>query len=141
MESAESALKLRVSSSHGVFQTLGMSQPGAGTFDGTGAGNAGRYHQMLTDSQVRTAKSTERPYKLADSRGLYLQIAPNGGRYWRFNYRCRGRQKTLALGTYPDGPLSRARKRHHEARRLLAEGVDPGLVKQAVSRDLEAVAR
>jgi integrase len=96
---------------------------------------------MLTDTQVRAARATENPYKLADSRGLYLQVNPNGGRYWRFNYRFNGRQKTLALGTYPDVSLARARERHYEARRELAEGIDPGAAKQALSRDFETVAR
>lgn len=96
---------------------------------------------MLTDTQVRAARATENPYKLADSRGLYLQVNPNGGRYWRFNYRFNGKQKTLALGTYPDVPLARARERHYEARRELAEGIDPGAAKQALSRDFETVAR
>lgn len=96
---------------------------------------------MLTDSQVRSARSTGRPRKLFDGGGLYLHVMPNGGRYWRFNYRFQGREKTLALGVYPDVPLVRARERHHEARRLLAEGMDPGAVRQATSRDFEAVAR
>ena len=59
---------------------------------------------MLTDIQVRNAKHCERPKKLFDSRGLYLHIMPNGGRYWRFEYRFNGRKKTLALGVYPDVP-------------------------------------
>ena len=96
---------------------------------------------MLTDTKVRAARATENPYKLADSRGLYLQVNPNGGRYWRFNYRFNGKQKTLALGTYPDVSLARARERHYEARRELAEGIDPGAAKQALSRDFETVAR
>jgi integrase len=66
---------------------------------------------------------------------------PNCSRYWRFNYRFDGRQKTLAMGTYPDVSLVRARERLQEARKLLADGIDPGAVKQAVSRDFEVVAR
>ena len=80
---------------------------------------------MISDSRVRTAKPTERPYRLSDGRGLYLQVVPAGGRYWRFNYRFNGRQKTLALGTYPDVPLGTARERLQEARRLLSKGMDP----------------
>jgi integrase len=96
---------------------------------------------MLTDSQVRAAKPKGRPYKLADSRGLYLHVRPNGGRSWRFNYQFGGRYKTLALGPYPDVSLARARERLYEARKDLAEGVDPSAIKQALSRDFEAVAR
>jgi len=66
---------------------------------------------------------------------------PNGGRYWRFDYQFNGKYKTLALGTYPDVPLARARERHQEAHRQLADGIDPGAVKQAVSRDFESAAR
>jgi hypothetical protein len=71
---------------------------------------------------------------------LYLKLMPIGGKYWRFNYRFNGKAKTLALGTYPDVSLAKARERHHEARRLLADGVDPSAVKQAVSQDFETVA-
>lgn len=93
---------------------------------------------MMTDSRVRAAKPAEKPYKLSDARGLCLQVMPAGGRYWRFNYRFNGRQKTLALGTYPDVPLARARERLQEARRQLAEGIDPSVVKQAINSDFEA---
>lgn len=96
---------------------------------------------MLSDSLIRSAKPSLHPCKLADSRGLYLQVMPNGGKYWRFDYRFNAKRRTLALGVYPDVPLIRARERHHEARRLLAEGVDPAAARQAVSRDFEAVAR
>ena len=63
---------------------------------------------MLTDSAVRSAKRAERPRKLSDSGGLYLLVAPNGGRYWRFGYRFAGKQKTLALGVYPDVGLAKS---------------------------------
>ncbi|AMN46061.1 integrase [Steroidobacter denitrificans] len=96
---------------------------------------------MLTDTQVRGAKPSDRPQKLTDGRGLYLLVTPGGGRYWRYDYSFHGKRRTLALGVYPDVPLVRARERHHEARRLLAEGVDPAAAKQAVSQDFEAVAR
>jgi len=96
---------------------------------------------MLTQSQVHSAKPTNKPRKLFDARGLYLKVMPNGGRYWRFDYQFDGKYKTLALGIYPDVSLARARERHQEARVLLADGVDPGAVKQAVSQDFETVAR
>lgn len=59
---------------------------------------------MLTDAQVRAAKAGDSPRKLFDERGLYLHVMPNGGKYWRFNYRFKGKHKTLALGVYPDVP-------------------------------------
>ena len=67
------------------------------------------------------------PQKLSFGRSLYLVVMPRGGRYWRYNYRCRGRQKTLALGTYPDVPIDCARSRHQAARELLANGIDPAI--------------
>lgn len=56
---------------------------------------------------------------------LYLLVAPTGGRYWRYSYRFKGKQKTLALGTYPEVSLEKARVRHQAARHLLAAGTDP----------------
>lgn len=96
---------------------------------------------MLTDTQVRNAKPSARPRKLYDARGLYLQVMPHGGRWWRFNYRIHGKSKTLALGVYPDVPLAKARARHQEAREQLADGIDPSAAKRALGRDFETVAR
>jgi hypothetical protein len=70
--------------------------------------------------------------KLFDGRGLYLLVMPNGGRYWRYNYRFEGRQKTLALGIHPDVSLDKAKARHQVARTLLAEGIDPSARKKAL---------
>jgi integrase len=96
---------------------------------------------MLTDAQVRGAKASGSPRKLFDERGLYLHVMPNGGKYWRFNYRFKGKHKTLALGVYPDVPLAKARARHQEAREQLAEKIDPCLVKQISGKTFEDVAR
>lgn len=96
---------------------------------------------MLTDTQVRATKPAERPRRLADRDGLYLQIEPSGGRYWRFNYRFNGKQKTLALGVYPDVSLVKARLRLREVREHLADGLDPAVRKKAVGKNFEAVAR
>jgi integrase len=96
---------------------------------------------MLTDSQIRSAKPSDRPRKLFDSRGLYLHLMPNGGRYWRFNYNFNGRNKTLAMGVYPDVSLGKARERHQEARLELAQGIDPAAEKQVLGKTFEVVAR
>ena len=96
---------------------------------------------MLTESRIRAAKPSDRQYRLADTGGLYLQVETSGGRYWRFNYRLYGRQKTLALGVYPDVSLLKARERHRIAREQLADGVDPSLEKRASGKTFEAVAR
>jgi integrase len=82
----------------------------------------------LSDIQIRR---TDKPGKYTDGRGLFLQVAPNGGKYWRYAYRFGEKQKTLALGIYPDIGLAKAREWHQEARTQLAQGVDPGAQKQA----------
>jgi integrase len=80
---------------------------------------------MLTDVAVRNAKPKEKPFKLADERALYLLVMPTGGKLWRLNYRFCDKRKTIALGAYPDVSLARAREKRDEARRLLADGIDP----------------
>ena len=96
---------------------------------------------MLTDTQVRGAKPGKRPRRFGDGHGLYLQVDATGGRYWRFNYRFNGKQKTLALGVYPAVSLAKARLRLCEARELLADGIDPSARKKEISKTFEAVAR
>ena len=85
----------------------------------------------LSDTRVRTAKARERPYKLFDERGLFLLVTPAGGRLWRLRYRMTGVEKLLALGVYPDVPLKRAREKRDEARRLIADGIDPNAQRKA----------
>lgn len=65
---------------------------------------------------------------------MYLEVMPNGSKYWRFKYRFGGKEKRLAFGVYPDVPLSLARERRADARKLLANDVDPGVVKQQFKR-------
>ncbi|MFM2005119.1 MAG: hypothetical protein RLZZ09_774 [Pseudomonadota bacterium] len=86
----------------------------------------------LSDTTIRSAKPRSKPYKLADSGGLYIEISPAGGKLWRLKYRFGGKEKRLALGKYPDTGLKEARERRDEARKLLGAGVDPGEHKKAV---------
>ena len=79
----------------------------------------------LTDAKIRAAKPDEKPYKLADSGNMFLLVHPNGSRYWRLRYRFLGKEKTLALGVYPDISLSEAREKRDSARKQIAEGIDP----------------
>jgi hypothetical protein len=90
----------------------------------------------LTDTTIRQAKPKEKPYKLSDSGGLFLIVQPGGGKWWRYKYRYAGKEKTLALGTYPDVSLADARERHAQARKLLAAGNDPGEIKREAKRQL-----
>ena len=104
---------------------------------------------MLSDTQIRMTKPGEKPVRLYDERGLYLEITTNGGRWWRFKYRFAGKEKLLSMGTYPDTGLKAARDRRDRARALLEEGVDPSEARRAekasrsevVVNGFEAVAR
>ena len=86
---------------------------------------------MLTDTAIRKTKPQSKPFKLSDGGGMYLLIKPDDGRYWRMDYRFCGKRKTLALGVYPTVPLADARQRREEARKLLANGVDPCEIRKA----------
>jgi hypothetical protein len=102
---------------------------------------------MHQNSRVNTRSETEPPdfeslryaRKIFDGRGLYLLLMPNGGRYWRYNYRFDGKLKTLALGVHPDVSLDKARARHQVARTLLADGVDPSARKRVLGNRVFAM--
>lgn len=85
----------------------------------------------LSDIQVRNAKRKEKDYKLSDGGGLYLLVTPSAGKLWRMKYSYAGKERLLAFGAYPSISLSDARKRREEAKKLLANGVDPGEVRKA----------
>jgi hypothetical protein len=78
--------------------------------------------------------------KIVDGRGLYLLVMPNGGRYWRYNYRYEGKLKTLALGIDPDVSFDKARARLQVARTLLTDGIDPSAHKRAFGIQVFAAA-
>lgn len=85
----------------------------------------------LTDTAIKNAKPGAKPVKLSDEKGLFLLVAPAGGKWWRLKYRFESKEKLLSLGTYPDVSLKDARQRRDDARKLLANGVDPGSIKKA----------
>jgi len=103
----------------------------------------------LTDTAIRNTRPAEKPLKLFDAGGLFLLVQPAGGKWWRFKYRFEGKEKLLSLGTYPDISLRNARDKRDLARKLLANGADPGEAKKAEKRtkklnaenSFEAVAR
>lgn len=84
----------------------------------------------LSDTAIRNAKPREKPYKLADGGGLFLQVYPGGGKLWRQKYRVDGREKKLSLGAYPEIGLAEARRRRESAREQLAMGKDPSRERQ-----------
>lgn len=84
----------------------------------------------LSDTRIRTAKPKDKPYKLSDEKGMYLQVNKNGSKYWRLKYRIAGKEKLLALGVYPDVSLKAAREKRDAAREKVAQGIDPSEVKK-----------
>lgn len=101
----------------------------------------------LTDAKIRAAKPDEKTYKLADSGNMFLLVHPNGSRYWRLRYRFLGKEKTLALGVYPEVSLSEAREKRDESRKLIAANIDPCEQKRVkksvpdIAYNFEAIAR
>ena len=89
---------------------------------------------MLTEVAVKQAKAKEKPYRLSDQGGLYLEVSPKGSKYWRYKYRistgAQRIEKRLALGVYPKISLKNARELHREAHALVSQGGDPSLVKR-----------
>jgi len=85
----------------------------------------------LSDVKVRTAKPGDKPRKIGDGGGLFLLVHPNGGKYWRLKYRIAGSEKLFSIGVYPDISLKQARAARDEARKLIAQGIDPSSQKKA----------
>lgn len=88
----------------------------------------------LNDAKVKAANAREKDYKLGDGKGMYLLVTAAGAKYWRLKYRYGGKEKTLALGVYPEVSLREARDRRDDARKVLRDGKDPVLVKKEVER-------
>lgn len=103
----------------------------------------------LSDTAIRTAKSGPKPRRLYDEKGLYIEVSPKGGKWWRFKYRFHGKAKLLSLGTYPAVSLKKARSRRDDARMLLEDDIDPSQHRkqqkaasiEADANSFEAIAR
>ena len=101
----------------------------------------------LTATTIKTCKPKDKAYKLTDGGGLYLLVSPRGGKWWRFDYRFQSKRKTLSMGVYPAVSLKDARDRRDEAKKQLANGIDPAMVRQSQKHQqsqpntFEAVAR
>jgi integrase len=85
----------------------------------------------LTDIAVRSAKPQSKTVKHFDGGGLYLEVNPSGGKWWRWKYRFGGKEKRLSFGVYPDVSLKAARDKRDAARRQLAAGIDPSEARKA----------
>jgi len=117
--------------SQGVSARRPQAQQFVGIIVGIVRGvDTGGSEMALTDLKVRNIKPTGKVIKISDGEGLYLQVQPNGSKLWRMAYRFLGKQRTLAIGTYPEISLQEARERKMEARKLLAQGIDPSQEKQ-----------
>jgi integrase len=95
----------------------------------------------LTDTAIKAFKPKDKSYKEFDGSGLYLEIAPSGGKWWRLKYRFGGKEKRISLGTYPATGLKDARQRRDEAKSMLARGIDPGEHKKAIKEETAATAK
>ena len=103
----------------------------------------------LSTAKIQNAAAQKKTVRLFDGRGLYLEIAPTGSRWWRFKYRFAGKEKRISLGVYPDVGLKKARDRRAEMRKLVADGIDPSAARKrqklmaldAAANTFEAIAR
>jgi len=93
----------------------------------------------LTVVAIKSAKPKEKPYKMADEKGLYLLVNPKGSKLWKFKYRFSGLEKKLSFGAFPDVSLAAARDARDEARRQLTNTIDPGILKNSVKRSKKMV--
>jgi hypothetical protein len=117
---------------------LGVSfEVSASLSGGTSLSRGGQEHkEPLTNVEIQKAKPGPTPAKLTDGRGLYLLVTPAGSKLWRWKFRFEGKEKLMAVGSYPDVSLAQARDKVDEARKLLAMGTDP-----MATRKTEKIAR
>ena len=92
----------------------------------------------LTELVVRNAKPQQKPYRLFDSHGLYVEVTPSGSRLWRLKYRYAGKEKRLSFGVHPEVTLKEARERRDDARKALRDGTDPGEARKRTKAHAEA---
>lgn len=83
---------------------------------------------MLTDARIRKIKPEEKTKRYADEKGMYLEVTPSGGMYWRLKYRIDGKENRFSMGVYGEVSLAEARVKRDEARKLIAQGIDPNQV-------------
>ena len=100
---------------------------------------------MLTETKIRALKPRSAPYRVADAKGLCIEVRPTGAKLWRVRYRYSGTARMLGLGEWPAVSLAGAHDRRDDARKLLAQGIDPSAArkeaKQADAQTFETIAR
>jgi len=104
---------------------------------------------LLTDTKIRSARPQAKTLRLFDGGGLYLELSPSGGKWWRLKYRFDGREKRLSFGVYPTVSLKEAREEREKAKKLLAQGINPIQIRQSakalraqkLANNFEAIAR
>ena len=84
----------------------------------------------LTNTACKNAKPQQKRYRIYDTGGLYLEVMPNGSKYWRLKYRYLGQEKLLAIGVYPLVSLAEAHEARDKAKKLLAADINPGEAKK-----------
>jgi integrase len=89
----------------------------------------------LSNTAIINAKAADKSYKMYDTDGLFLQVTPQGGKWWRLKYRFDGKEKLLSLGTYPDISLSQARQKREDSKKLLAIDIDPSEKRKQTKAD------
>lgn len=92
----------------------------------------------LTATEVKNAKPKEKIYRLFDGGGLYLEVQPAGGKWWRLKYRFNGKESRISLGTYPTTSLADARQKRDVIKGDMAKGIDPTAQKKQQIQDLQA---
>src|SRR5262249_39245219 len=85
----------------------------------------------LSDTRIRNAKPSDKPYKLTDGGGLYLEVRPTGAKLWRYRYRIAGKENVFAINAYPAVSLSDARQARDSARKLVKQGIHPAQERKA----------
>lgn len=93
----------------------------------------------LTNTKIKNIKANGKTQKVSDGRGLYLEISPKGGKWWRLKYRFEGKEKRISLGVYPDVSLKMARDRRDEARRQVASDVDPSALRKIAKKEINSI--
>lgn len=85
---------------------------------------------MLTDAKIRKIKPEPKKRRYSDEKGMYLEVTPSGGMYWRMKYRFNNKENVYSIGIYPDVSLAQARTKRDDARKLLADGINPNQSKK-----------